>query len=236
MNLPSEVAILEDDLSVAMVIQMAVYKAGCRGVIVRDRAELMSAIAGDCVAAVVLDLGLPDDDGISILRDLRRISSIPVLIVSARSEVGDRVHGLMTGADDYLVKPFSIDELSARLSAIFRRVSVRTVPPYQSTKLRIDELTLDLQSNQLAGSQATVVLTDIETRIIEYLCKNDSYATRQMLYPAVFGRPWVIRDRSLDVHMHNLREKFKAVGLKKNVIQAKRNLGYRLLVSSAWIE
>lgn len=236
MKLPDTVAILEDDLSIAMVMQMAVFKASYRGVIVSDRAELMAAIAGGSVSAVVLDLGLPDDDGFSILRHLRRISSIPVVIVSARADVGDRVHGLLTGADDYLVKPFSVDELSARIAAVLRRGRAGTVPFSQFGKIQIDDVTLDLQSRQLAGPQATVELTDVELRIVETLCKSNSYATRQMLYPAVFGRVWVVRDRSLDVHMHNLRQKFKAVGLRKVAIQAKRNLGYRLALSSAWIE
>lgn len=227
---PDVVLILEDNDSIAKLMQVTLFKVGFRGEIVADRAELFHAMEHKKAVAIVLDLGLPGDDGFAILRQVRLNSNIPVIIVTGRADVRDRVYGLHTGADDYLVKPFSPEELAARIMAVLRRKDNQDTRQKPASTIRMGEVTLDLRNRELRGPKGATPLRERESGIVFALAKCGTYMSRQAIYPEVFGRVWTPRDHSLEVHVHHLRKKFSAVSDMPTPLEANRSIGYRLTV------
>lgn len=171
---------------------------------------------------VLLDLGLPDMDGIEVLRHLRQVSPVPVIILTARGDERSVVRGLRNGADDYLVKPARITELLARIEAIRRR-SHRAAE--NTSKLRqFGDVIVDLSARSLQVSGKTVPLTTKEFQLLAVLVDNPGAAvSRQQLMDQVWGDAFVAVSRSLDVHMTALRAKIGRPGL----IETIRGFGYR---------
>ena len=227
---PDVVFILEDNDPVAKLMQSTLFKVGFRGEIVADRAELLTAIGDSRGVAVILDIGLPEDDGFAILRQIRMHSNIPVIIVTGRVDVRDRIYGLHTGADDYLIKPFSPDELSARLMAVLRRKDSHVARQKSAHTIRMGDASLDLRSRTLTGPKGSERLREREAGIVTILAKCGTYLSRQVIYPELFGRVWTPRDHSLEVHVHHLRKKFSAVSDMPTPLEANRSIGYRLTV------
>jgi two-component system OmpR family response regulator len=167
--------------------------------------------------AIVLDLMLPKVDGWKLLAQLRQDKSTPVLIVSARDSVRDRVEGLDLGADDYLIKPFERDELLARLRALIRRAAGQSV-----TQLQIGEIAIDLRSHQVSVAGEVVTLTSREYVLLEYLALHRGrVVSRTELFDHLFDENENSLSNLLDVHVSNLRRK-----LERDVIETRRGLGY----------
>ena len=169
---------------------------------------------------IVLDLGLPDMDGIEVLRRLRRRGDrAPVLILSARDATRDRVLGLNTGADDYLIKPFDLDELLARIHALERRLSGGTTNLLEHGRIVLD---LSAMSVQCAG--APVELKRREFMVLKKLIENPSQTfSRSQLEEYVYGWQGDVESNAIDVHIHHLRRK-----LYPEVIKTVRGIGYRI--------
>jgi two-component system OmpR family response regulator len=167
--------------------------------------------------AIVLDLMLPKLDGWKLLAQLRQDKSTPVLIVSARDSVRDRVEGLDLGADDYLIKPFERDELLARLRALIRRAAGQSV-----TQLQIGEIAIDLRSHQVSVAGELVTLTSREYVLLEYLALHRGrVVSRTELFDHLFDENENSLSNLLDVHVSNLRRK-----LGRDVVETRRGLGY----------
>lgn len=167
--------------------------------------------------AIVLDLMLPKLDGWKLLAQLRQDKSTPVLIVSARDSVRDRVEGLDLGADDYLIKPFERDELLARLRALIRRAAGQSV-----TQLQIGEIAIDLRSHQVSVAGEVVTLTSREYVLLEYLALHRGrVVSRTELFDHLFDEHENSLSNLLDVHVSNLRRK-----LGRDVVETRRGLGY----------
>jgi DNA-binding response OmpR family regulator len=169
---------------------------------------------------VILDLGLPDADGLELLRQWRaRGITVPILVLTARDAMEDRVTGLESGADDYVLKPFDLDELSARLRALRRRVSGQSSPAIDHGGLRFlparGEVTLNGVPVSLSGK---------ETLLLEkFLRAGNSLLTEEQLKDAIYGMDTEIGSNALNVHIHHLRRK-----LGRDLIQTVRGMGYRL--------
>jgi DNA-binding response OmpR family regulator len=171
------------------------------------------------VDAMILDLGLPDLDGLEVCRQVRLISEVPIIIVTARGQESDRVRGLELGADDYVVKPFSMRELAARIRANVRRYVQR--PPV----LMLGELVVDRQGHTCTVRGEPVDLTPKEFTLLVVLAEDPGrVVTRSELYARVWDPVWVGSGKSLDVHVAALRRKL--AGLIS--IEAVRGVGYRL--------
>ncbi|WP_280225794.1 response regulator transcription factor [Nocardia farcinica] len=213
-------AVVEDDDGVGDALVEALTARGFRADRKRRGAELLLDHRG--YDAVILDLGLPDGDGLQALRQLREVSSVPVLILTARSDERSVVRGLRGGADDYLVKPPRIAELMARLETVTRRAAVAAQPPRR--EVVTGDVRVDLVARVVEVAGSPVPLTQKEFELVEALVERPGAAvSRQQLMDRIWGDAFVAVSRSLDVHMTGLRAKLNRPGLITTI----RGYGYR---------
>ncbi len=170
---------------------------------------------------VLLDLGLPDVDGLEVLRKLRRVATTPVIVLTARGDERSVVRGLHLGADDYLVKPVRLAELLARIHAVTRRVA----PQDEAAVVRARDLVIDLDARRVRTDDGEIELTAKEFDILAVLARNHGAAvSRQRLLDEVWGDAYLAVSKSLDVHLTGLRAKLGRPGLIATI----RGFGYRL--------
>ena len=212
------VLLVEDDELLADAIQRGLQRAGHTVDHVSDGIIASAALRDATLDLAVLDLGLPRLDGLGVLRELRAGgSSLPVLVLTARDTLPDRITGLDTGADDYLVKPFEMDELCARLRAIGRRRSGRAV-----SVLRYGDLVLDQTAREVTRAGEKVMLGASEIAILEILLENCGHAlSKERLGLALYGWDDGVESNTIEVHIHHLRKK-----LGKTLIHTLRGIGY----------
>lgn len=214
------ILLVEDDVGLGRATQTALQISGYTVDWLRDGPHADAALQSDRFDVVVLDLGLPRKDGLSILRDLRRRGdSTPVLCLTARDTIGDRVTGLDCGADDYLVKPFDLDELDARVRALLRRAAGRAVNLVQFGGLQMDPV-----GHQVKLHGRDVELSAREFAVLQALIEqNGRVVSRERLEDTLYGWNQEVKSNALEVHIHHLRRK-----LGNDIIQTVRGLGYRL--------
>ena len=211
------VLVVEDDPSVAEPLLQGLARHGLEATwVVYAQQALVQAPQSD---VVILDLGLPDADGLDFLRELRRTSDVPVIITTARGDEADRIVGLELGADDYVVKPFSVRELAARVRAVSRRR--RTESPLHGNRVHLDRA-----RREVVVDGALVDLTAKEFDVLAVLAEEPGRAvTRQELFSRVWDPVWVGTGKTLDVHVASLRRKLGDPELIRTV----RGVGYRLV-------
>lgn len=213
-------AVVEDDEGVGEALVAALTARGHRADRKARGAELL--VSYQDYDAVILDLGLPDMDGMEVLRRLREVSAVPVLILTARAGERSVVNGLRAGADDYLVKPPRIAELVARLETIARRANSGHTP--SATEVISHDVRVDLVTHQVDVLGAEVPLTLKEFQLLRILAENAGTAvSRQFLMDRIWGDSSPSVSRALDVHMAGLRAKLDRPGLIATI----RGLGYR---------
>jgi DNA-binding response OmpR family regulator len=174
---------------------------------------------------VVLDLGMPDGDGLDALRKLRRIADLPVLVLTARDTERDVVRGLRLGADDYLIKPVRLRELLARIDAIVRRARPKSPDGGERVVVELGSVRIDLDARRVTVADREIELTTKEFDVLAVLARRAGEAvSRQQMLDEVWGDAYLAVSRSLDVHLASLRAKLDAPGL----IHTIRGFGYRL--------
>lgn len=214
------ILVVEDDPGVAGAIVDALRARG-HGVLRVGTAAEARELRYE-VDLVLLDLGLPDGDGFDVLRDIRRSSDIPVLVLTARDAERDVVRGLHLGADDYLVKPVRLRELLARIDAVTRRAPVRD---QDRDVVEVADVRVDLNARRVTVAGVEVALTGKEFDILAVLAKRAGVAvSREQVLDEVWGQTTQALSRSLDVHLTSLRGKLARPGLLSTV----RGFGYRL--------
>jgi two-component system, OmpR family, response regulator QseB len=216
------VLLIEDDPMIGRAVAAGLQDAGYTVDWVRDGADAELALGHQLYELALLDLGLPRRDGLDILKGLRRSgSSLPVVIITARDAVADRVAGLDSGADDYLVKPFDLDELLARARAVIRRQEGRSSP-----EMSCGALTVDPVKRLVTFRGALVELSAREFAVLEALMKEPgAVVSREKLEDAVYGWGEEVGSNSIEVHLHHLRRK-----LRPELIRNVRGVGYRIAV------
>ena len=214
------VLVVEDDPMIGRAVVAGLQEQGFAVDWVRDGAEADLALAHAVYDLALLDLGLPRRDGLEVLKDVRRArNDLPVLIITARDSVADRVAGLDGGADDYLVKPFDLDELLARLRAVMRRHGGRA-----QSQITYGALTLDPVQRRVLFQGAEIELSAREFAVLEALMKEPgAVVSRDRLENAVYGWGEEIGSNSIEVHLHHLRRK-----LSPELIRNVRGVGYRV--------
>ena len=212
--------LVEDDRMIGAGIRKGLQHEGHVVDWVQDGAAAEAALAAESYALLLLDLGLPRKDGFAVLDGLRqRKNRVPVLILTARDAVADRVKGLDHGADDYLVKPFSLEELAARIRAVVRRHAGRAEPV-----VSVGGLTLDPSARKVRCRGRDVPLSAREFSLLEALAERPGIAlSRAQLEERLYGWGEEISSNSVEVHVHNLRKK-----LGEGVIRTVRGVGYAL--------
>src|SRR5215212_5244307 len=219
----ARVLVVEDDVSIADVLRRTIRQEGHE---VRSAGDGVEALrmAGEFVPdLVVLDLGLPKLDGVEVCRRLRAASDVPILILTARSETDDRVVGLDSGADDYLVKPFERKELLARLRALLRRR-----PPRGSASLTVGDLLLNPDTREVERGGREIELTQREFELLEYLMRNERIVVpRQRLLEEVWGYDPFAATNTIEVFISNLRRKLEGAG-EPRLLHTIRGAGYVL--------
>jgi DNA-binding response OmpR family regulator len=218
--------LVEDELEIQNFLRHSLTEAGYQVEVAGDgeTAERLAVESGHDV--LIVDLGLPDQDGISLILRLRQLGvSAPVLILSARRSVDDRVRGLEQGGDDYLIKPFALAELLARLRNLLKR---HKSSGHDTTHLRVLDLELDILRREALRGGELLNLTPQEFVLLEYLCRNAGrVVTRSMILDQVWGMRIQPDTNVVDVHIYRLRGKVDIEG-RQPLIRTLRGVGYVL--------
>jgi len=219
----SSVLVAEDDPHLRDSLARVLAYEGYRVRLAADGAEALASVLEAPPDVIVLDVMMPNVDGLTACRRLReRGDRTPVLMLTARHEVGDRVAGLDAGADDYLVKPYALDELLARLRALLRRTSVTG----DEGVLRVGDLVVDPLRRQAWRGSRAVELTKTEFDLLELLLYNAGIVlTRDQIYERIWGYDFETSSKSLDVYISYLRHKTEAAG-EARLIHTVRGVGY----------
>ena len=218
--------LVEDELEIQTFLRNSLEEAGYEVDVAGDARQAEQLAMASPHDILIVDLGLPDRDGITLILNLREMGvSAPVLILSARRSVDDRVKGLEQGGDDYLTKPFAMAELLARLRNLLKRNSPSTGEP---TRLRVQDLELDLLRREATRGDQTLQLTPQEFVLLEYLCRNAGrVVTRSMILDKVWGMRIQPDTNVVDVHIYRLRGKVDGKG-QQPLIRTLRGVGYVL--------
>ena len=225
------ILVVDDDTKILRLVRTYLERAGYRVVEASDGRTALSAIALEAPALVVLDVMLPEVDGLAVLRAVRRTDRTPVIILSARGLTDDRIAGLAAGADDYLPKPFSPAELVLRVQRILERSDGGTTGSAAPIKgaLHWADLVVDRDRHEVSVGGRPVMLTSVEFRLLLALLEADGRVlTRDQLLDAVYGQDEAgILDRTVDVHIGRLRDKLGDDAERPRYVATVRGAGYR---------
>ncbi|MDB1088848.1 response regulator transcription factor [Streptomyces sp. ACA25] len=227
--------LVEDDDHVAAALVAVLGKHGFDVAHTRSGEGAMTALSAGTFDVVLLDLGLPDTDGFEICGRIRRRSSVPVIMVTARSDVRSRIHGLHIGADDYVVKPYDTGELLARIHAVSRRTAQEGTGEHEApwerddreTVLRLGPVIVELSTRQVSVSGQPVALTRKEFDLLALLAQRPGVVyRREQIISDVWKTSWEGTGRTLEVHVASLRAKLR----RPELVETVRGVGYRLVL------
>ncbi len=211
------ILIVDDDPHIREVIGFAAEKSGYTTAHAEDGLAALASVQAEPPDLVVLDIGLPELDGLDVCREIRRTSDLPILFLTARDDEVDRIVGLEIGGDDYVTKPFSPRELVARIKAILKRTQSVAIQPertYSRGDLRLD---LNRHLCELAGRD--IALTASEFSLLEVLMERpDNVVSRRHLISAVYGVNIHVSDRTIDSHIRNIRGKLSRAGCLDSIV------------------
>ncbi len=231
MKIRDKVLVVEDDQSISNFICAILTANGYDAMVVRSGEEALTMIASHCPDLILLDLGLPDMDGVEVLKSVRKWSNLPVVVVSARQSEKDKVEALDCGADDYLVKPFGTSELLARIRTAIRhtRTNVPSSQIARTGKFVAGELTVDYDKHQVLVRGENAKLTVNEYKIVALLGK---YAGKVLTYDFIIRELWGPKARAdnqiLRVNMANIRRKIETNPGRPEYIFTEVGVGYRM--------
>jgi two-component system, OmpR family, alkaline phosphatase synthesis response regulator PhoP len=223
---PRHILVVEDEMKIAGLVRDYLEHAGFEVTVAGDGEVALASTRSTRPDLVVLDLGLPRRDGLDVARELRRTSTVPIVMLTARGDESDRIVGLELGADDYVVKPFSPKELVARVRAVLRRTD-----PSSGAKaelLRIDDLEVDLVRMRVTVGGRRVDLTPTEFELLAALAREPGRVfTRGQLLDAIHGVALESYERAIDAHVKNLRKKIEPDTRKPRYVLTVHGVGYR---------
>jgi two-component system, OmpR family, catabolic regulation response regulator CreB len=220
-----KVLIVEDEPAIADTIQYALETDGFAPVVVSTGLEALESIEGGGIDLIILDIGLPDINGFELCKQIRQRSSLPIIFLTARNEEVDRVVGLEIGGDDYVVKPFSPRELTARVKAVLRRTQAN--PPEAPPSPAV--WTVDAAKRSIGYFGSPLALSRTEYELLHtFIGRPGRVFTREELMASIWDEPEASMDRTVDAHIKNLRAKLKAVRTDLDPIVTHRGTGYAL--------
>ncbi|MBA2384780.1 MAG: response regulator transcription factor [Actinobacteria bacterium] len=220
-----QLLLVEDEESIGSLVSAYLEQSGYRVAWVRSGEDALDGLQRLQPRMVILDIGLPGQDGFDVCRGIRARSPVPILMLTARDEEVDRVAGLEVGADDYVTKPFSPRELAARVKAILRRTDAT---PHAATRLELGDVVLDPQAREVTVAGEPVELTGKEFDLLAYLVENAGIVvSRDQLLDRVWGMTYAGGTRTVDVHVAQLRRKLG----RPEAIRTFRGSGYKAVRS-----
>lgn len=226
MTMPAKVLIVEDEKQIRRFVRVAVEEEGCQVAEAETMAQGLLEAGARQPDLLILDLGLPDGNGIDLIRDLRAWSDTPVLILSARSQEHDKIDALDAGADDYLTKPFSVGELRARVRALLRRRS--RSPESAFPVVEFGQVVVDLSRRLVTRGGADVHLTPIEYRLLTVLVGHPGKVlTQRNLLREIWGPSYVESSHYLRVYVGHLRQKLENDPTQPKHFLTETGVGYR---------
>ncbi|TAV43012.1 response regulator (plasmid) [Rhizobium leguminosarum] len=222
------ILVVDDEPHIRDVICFALERASLASMAARNGTEAMTAFRRGNIDLIILDIGMPDMDGLEVCRQIRKTSGLPILFLSARDEEIDRVLGLEIGGDDYVTKPFSPRELVARVKAILKRSSNGAEPDRRHVTLVAGELSLDRRGRTVIFCDGEIAMTALEFAILDaLLSRPDMVFSREQLMEAAYGAGSYVADRTIDSHIRNIRAKFLAAGGQGGIATV-HGIGFKL--------
>jgi len=226
------ILVVDDDPHIRDVVIFALEKAGMKTLSAGNGTEALSCAAAQKPDLIVLDISMPEMDGLDVCRQIRKTSDMPVLFLSSRDEEIDKIIGLEIGGDDYVTKPFSPRELVARVNVILKRTmpptAGQTAPTDGAQQFTHGSLCLNTQNYTAAVKGNHIALTATEFQLLATLLKHpEKIFTRDELMDHAYGVNMTVSDRTIDSHIRRIRQKFAAAGLA-DVIATSHGIGYKL--------
>jgi two-component system, OmpR family, phosphate regulon response regulator OmpR len=230
----SRILIVDDDEKLRKLLKEYLEGYGLKVITLADGLNIEKVVRAEDPDAVILDIMLPGEDGLSVLKRIRSFSSVPVIMLTAKGEDSDRIVGLELGADDYMPKPFNPRELLARIKAVLRRLRPeRGAPEAGPDAIKAGGLALQLSRQALLVEEHEIELSTAECRVMEALMRRPNVAlSRDRLMTLARGRDFMAFDRSIDMHISNLRSKLSAYPDAKKRIKTIWGTGYMFVVES----
>jgi DNA-binding response OmpR family regulator len=225
---PPRILLVDDELPIQTLLSFPLQKDGYDVVQASDGREALARFDEQTFDLVVLDVMLPRMDGLEVCRRLRAKSSVPIIMLTAKSEEIDKVLGLELGADDYITKPFSMREFRSRVKAALRRAGMRQIDPGEDHPIEVLDLRIDPAKRAVTVRSEGVQTTYVEFEILTALARNPGRVyTRDMLLSRVWGDSAYRDPRTIDVHIRHLREKIERDAKDPDYIFTVRGVGYR---------
>ncbi|WP_103339908.1 response regulator [Amycolatopsis sp. CA-126428] len=225
----TSVLVVDDEAALVRALRINLTARGYSVVTAADGASALLTAATERPDLVLLDLGLPDIDGIEVIRELRTWSAMPIIVLSARDRSADKIRALDTGADTYVTKPFGMDELLACLRVAERRLAL-SAPPEPALVVNTAAFTVDVAAKTVRRGEATVHLTRTEWAILELLVRNpDSLISGKHLLTTVWGPDYADRGHYLRVYMAQLRRKLEPEPSRPRYLITETGIGYRFV-------
>lgn len=227
----STILIADDNPQLLHILKSAAHKEGFETVLVADGQAALDEFYKQQPQMILLDVMMPKLDGFQVCREIRKVSNVPIIMITARGEDFEKIMGLEIGADDYIVKPFSPGEVMARVRAVLRRIEKST--DWESNQLLIEDLKISLDDYSVSIGGQSVTLTKRETDMLWTLAKGKNRAyTREMLLDLLWGYDYYGDPRTVDSHLKRLRAKLDAIEHPTWAIRTIRNVGYKFEVYS----
>lgn len=223
-----KVLVVDDDVQIRRVARINLEARGYTVIEVGNGSDAIDSIASDGPDVVVLDLGLPRTTGLEVIRAVRPASTVPIIVLSGRSQSADKVEALDAGANDYVTKPFSVDELLARIRALTRTVALAEHEVVVVGPSRVDLTRRDVTRSDADGSERTVRLTPTEWGVLTVLVRNpDRLVSKRELLAAVWGPAYTSEEGYLRLYLAQLRRKLEADPRRPRHLVTEPGLGYR---------
>lgn len=220
-----KILVVDDEPQIVELIESYLTKDGYQVIIASDGRQALELVRREQPDLILLDLMLPEIDGFDVCRILRKESSTPIIMLTARGEETDKIVGLELGADDYITKPFSPREVSARVKAVLRRLGPNAI---HEDKIFLDELEIDTARHQVRCKGKMLDLTPTEFKLLEILARNPGRVfTRLQLIDQVQGYSFEGYERTIDAHIKNLRQKIETNPQKPRYILTVYGVGYK---------
>lgn len=229
--MPHKILVIEDEPAIADNITYALKTEGFEPIWCTTGAEGKKSLSGDTINLIILDIGLPDINGFELCKEIRKTSDVPILFLTARADEIDRVVGLEIGGDDYMVKPFSPRELTARIKAILRRVSNGVETPAENQPADTYPFVIDNKHMYISYYDELLELCKYEFKILQTLISRPGRVfSRGQLMEKAWDVPDVSLERTVDTHMKTIRSKLRAIKPDYDPIETRRGFEYALKV------